>query len=187
MSMILDLVVVIVAVLCAYLGWRGGFAKAVIGFFGFFIALIGGYFLAPLLGKVLLPGIQSFFDSKAEDSFLGIVGGFDLTATVVANVLAFGILFIALNILIFVVKLIAKGIFKLPVLKQADKLLGLLLGIVKGYFLVSVVSLIMFTFSEFLIRVFDGLTPEMFTSSVIASWFYEHNIFKFIMELGSKL
>ena len=185
--MILDLIVVIVAVLCAYFGWRGGFAKAVIGFFGFFIALIGGYFLAPLLGGALLPGVQSFFDGKEDGSFLGIIGGFDMTATVVANVLAFGILFVALNILILIVKLLAKGIFKLPVLKQADKLLGLLLGLVKGYFLVSVVSLIMFTFSEFLIRVFDGLTPEMFTSSVIASWFYEHNIFRFIMEMGSKL
>ncbi len=185
MSMVLDVLILLIALLCAYFGWRGGFMKAVISFFGFIIALVGGYMLSPHLGNLLLPSIQKFFENESEDSFLGIIGGFDITSRIVSNVMAFGILFILLNILIFIVKIIVKNIFSLPVLRQADKLLGCLLGVILGYLFVSVASILLFTFSEVLIRAFDFMNAEMFEGSVIARWFYEHNIFEFIMKIGA--
>ena len=183
--MILDLTMIAVAFLCAYLGWRGGFVRTVISFFGFFISLIGGYLLAPHLAGALMPKVQSYFDGKDDSSFLGILGNSPMSASVLSHIIAFGILFLGLNILILIIKLIAKSVFSLPVLRQADKLCGLLLGLVLAYLFLIVASVLLFTFSELLIRAFDGISAEMFEGSVIARWFYENNIFKFLIKLGS--
>ncbi len=179
--MILDIIVLALAFLCIYGGWRGGFAKSVITFFGFFIALFGGYLLAPQLGKYLLPVIEEHFLSEANGTLSGTIKNFDVSAEVAADVLAFGIIFICINLLIHLIKILIKVVFSFPILKQADKLMGLVFGVVTAYLFINVVSLIMFTFSEVLIRAFDNIGVEMFEGSVIARWFYENNIFYFIM------
>lgn len=182
MSMLLDIIILGVAALCVYSGWKGGFAKSVITFFGFFIALFGGYLLAPRLGVYLLPLIEEHFESEANGTLAGSIKNFNITAEVAADVISFGILFISINLIVFLIKLLVKVVFSFPILKQADKFAGFLFGIVTAYLFVNVACLLAFTFSEVFIRSFEGVTAEMFEGSVIARWFYENNIFYFIMD-----
>lgn len=181
MSMLLDIIILAIAFLCIYFGWRGGFARSVITFFGFFIALFAGYLLAPKLGVYFLPLLEEHFISEANGTLTGSIKNFNITAEIAADVIAFGIIFICVNVLIHIVKIIIKVVFSFPVLKQADKLAGLIFGIAAAYLFVNVACLLAFTFSEVLIRASDTIGAEMFEGSVVAKWFYENNIFHFIM------
>ena len=172
-----------VIVLCAVINRYQGFFRSVLSLFGFFIALIGGWLLSPFLAVYIEPRIAEYFESEANGTLSGVIVGFNVVSGSAARILAFGALFILLSVLILVLKIVAKFVFKLPVLKQADKLLGLILGIIIGVLMAYVLSILAFTFSEVLIRSFDSITPEMFEGSVVAKWFFEHNLFGFIMNL----
>lgn len=184
MSMILDLAVIAIIVLCAVINRYQGFFRSVLSLFGFFIALIGGWFLSPYLAVYIEPRIAEYFESEASGTLSGVIMGFDFVAESVARILAFGVLFVLINVIVLVLKLVAKIVFKLPVLKQADKLLGLIFGIIVGVLASYVFSILAFTFSEVLVRSVDWVTPEMFEGSVVAKWFFEHNLLSFIMNLA---
>lgn len=184
MSMVLDLVIIAVIVLCAVINRFQGFFRSVLSLFGFFIALIGSWLLSPFLAVYIEPRIAEYFESEASGTLSGVIAGLDFVSGTAARVLAFGVLFVVLSLVIMILKIVAKVVFKLPVLKRADKLLGLILGIIIGVLMAYVISILVFTFSELLVRSVDSITPDMFENSVVAKWFFEHNLFSFIMNLA---
>ncbi len=89
---------------------------------------------------------------------------------VVFELLARGALFVILILGFFVIKLIIPVILKLPVIKQADKSLGAVAGILNGvialYVLMLVVSIVM-SISEI------SWLKDAADSSIAYEWFYE--------------
>lgn len=92
-----------------------------------------------------------------------------IIATVIGYVLLFIIAFVVLTIVIFIVDKVAK----LPLLKTADKILGLVLGAVSGILAVMVVSVILGALlgalgqgdvveNSFMLKLFSGLRGLLF-------------------------
>ena len=182
--MVLDLVICGIVLLFLIINWHLGFFRSLISFFGFFIALFCGWAFSPYVARAIEPEITDYFkESETVNTLIGRIPGFEITGSAAASVLAFGIVFIAVTVLIWIIKILSVFVFKLPVLKQMDKALGLLLGAIVGILFASVISILAFTFSEVLIRSAESITPEMFEGSVVAKWLFEHNLFKFIMNL----
>ena len=108
----------------------------------------------------------------------------EITAQIISRVLAFALIFIAISILVAIIKAVARKLFEFPVLKQADRLVGMLLGIASGYFALSVLCLVLFTASGVITDVVDFINPSTFEDSLVARWIYEHNILGFILKLA---
>ena len=185
MSMVLDLIICGVIVLSVFINWWRGFFRSLISFFGFFIALFCGWVFYPPVAELIEPKLEGYFEGTgAIETLSNSLRGFEIDARIAASVLAFGAVFLAVTLIILIVKIIMYFVLKLPVLKQMDKALGLMLGLVVGILFASVLSILAFTFSEVLIRSVESITAEMFEGSVVAKWLFEHNLFKFIMNLS---
>jgi uncharacterized membrane protein required for colicin V production len=91
---------------------------------------------------------------------------------IIINIISLILLYIVIRIAFIFLKAILKGIAKLPVFRQVDRLAGFILGLVEGlltvYILLSVLTL--FNASPKFAKVFAAIE-----SSMIAKFFYENN------------
>lgn len=143
------------------------------------VAVSGAAGADAILGSLPLPGFfkESMLEKMPAPSELinmkAIIDsvGEELTGIVLA-VISLIVLYIVLSILFSFAGIILKGISKLPVFKQIDKLGGILLGAVQGFLAVYVICavLVLFNANTHLASVFNALD-----NSLYAGWFYENN------------
>lgn len=124
--MIIDVAFLIILLIFFLLGYRKGF---VFEFFGIFIILLSVY-----LSNILYPFIMEFFK---ED-----------TTTYLDNIKVFAGIAVVLFIILFIVLNIFKRFLKLIKLKRLDNILGGILGIVKGSFLVFIIFVVLLLVSK---------------------------------------
>ncbi|MDP4092377.1 MAG: CvpA family protein [Bacillota bacterium] len=96
----------------------------------------------------------------------------DALATVAVDVISLILLYVLVRVGMVFFKYVLKGISKLPVLKQIDKLGGFVLGGVEGLLAIYVVCAILTLFqaSPGFRHIFESLD-----NSLIAGYFYQHN------------
>ena len=118
-----------------------------------------------------IPNLAELFDpSKIMDAISSNLAG------VVISVASLILLFIAARIVLAFLGFVFKGIAKLPVFKQMDKLGGFIFGALEGFLTVYVICAVLTFFnaaSQFK-AVFDAIE-----SSTLAKFFYQNN---FIMQ-----
>ena len=183
MGFIPDIIIIAVAVMSAYLGWKSGFAKNLVSFLGFFISLFGGFVLSPHLAGAILPVIQDVL-SKNSAMPEDILAGADLESVkMMAEILAFIIVFALVTVVVVIVKALIQKLFKYPTLKKADKFLGMTLGLSLGVIIINVLCFGVFTAFSIMGELYQSATPEMLENSIIAKWIYEHNILGFVLKL----
>jgi len=93
-------------------------------------------------------------------------------AELVIDVISLVLIFIIIRIVLIIVRFILKGITKLPVFKQIDKLGGLALGALEGFLAVYLLVTIIMLFHT--LPQFAGIFKAI-NSSAIARFFYEKN------------
>ncbi|HEX3029272.1 MAG TPA: CvpA family protein [Clostridia bacterium] len=93
-------------------------------------------------------------------------------AGVVVDIISLALLYILVRVILIFARFILKGISKLPVFKQIDKVGGFLLGGVEGLLTVYILFAILTLF-----RTSDQLKGffEAVSSSAVANFFYQHN------------
>lgn len=186
MSMLLDVIVLAVLALCLFINTKRGFVKSLLDFIGCFVALICAYLAIPFLKPMLEPPIHNLLERyDGSDGSLSELLETDITAEIIAEVTAFAILFVLLTVIVRLATLLIDRIFRLPILKQANKTLGFLLGLAIGVFYAQLLSIFFFTFSEILIASQDWITREAFEGSVVARWMFDHNLFKMLFSLNA--
>lgn len=184
MSMLLDVIVLAVLALCIFINTKRGFVKSLLHFVGFFVALICAYLIEPMLSPILEAPIAAALNSyDGSSGSLSDMLHMDITAEIIATVASFAILFVVFSVIVALATWLVDLIFRLPVLKQANKLLGFILGLTIGIFYAQLLSIFFFTFSEFLIASQDWVTREAFEGSVVARWMFDHNLFKMLFSL----
>ena len=94
-------------------------------------------------------------------------------ATVVCGIIGFIIVFVIVYVLLQVVKNVLKIASKLPIIKQADKLGGIAIGLVEGVLFVLLILLIVSMFSS--VQGMKGVI-EAVEESTLARFAYENNI-----------
>jgi uncharacterized membrane protein required for colicin V production len=97
--------------------------------------------------------------------------GDELTRMVISVVSLIALYFI-LRIVLSFAGLILKGVSKLPVFKQIDRMGGFIIGAIQGFLAIFIVCavLVLFNANQALAPVFTALDGSMF-----AGWFYENN------------
>ncbi len=125
---IIDIVLCLIFILCVGYYYRKGFARSILEFFSFFAAGVITKIYYSDVAQFLLDN-TSFFDG-------------DTFPEQKARMVSLVALFIGASILIkFLISLIDR-FFKLPLIKTANKALGLLIGILCGFLLVTGICLV---------------------------------------------
>lgn len=132
-----------------------------------------------IMDKLLLPDfIKDLFVTGKSNDYVEAAGEISTQiSTLIINILSVLLLFIVIRLALVLVKYILTGITKLPVLKQLDKVGGLILGALEGSLVVYVIMaiLMLFNSAEFFAKIANEIE-----SSVVAKFFYEKNL---ILEL----
>lgn len=96
----------------------------------------------------------------------------------ISNAIAFIIIFIVIIILTKVAEIFAGALTKLPILKQSDKLLGVIVGLVKGLIAVFVFCLVVRGFSGLLTPADTTFEEGVLNKTIVFKLFYNFNPFQ---------
>ena len=161
MGLIIDGIIVIFILLSAFLGYRKGIITLGIQLVAFIVALIIGLILyRPIAGIVinstqidenLQSTIQANIDDMEENNDNSIVNGIveqgsrEITINIIYGVTLL-ILFIIARIVLIFISALANIVAKLPILKQFNKIGGVIYGVLRGmiitYAILMIVSLV---------------------------------------------
>lgn len=120
---IIDIVLCLIFVLCVGYYYRKGFARSLLEFFSFFAAaVVTRVYYGDVAGFILEN--TSFLDSDAFS---------EQKARLISMIL----LFVGASIIIKLLIGLIDRFFKLPLIKTANKALGLLIGVLCGFLLVT--------------------------------------------------
>ncbi len=135
-------------------------------------------------------GVSSVITTASENGASGTdaaksVADFIATpvSTTISNIIAFTLIFFAALILLSFVTFIVDKIFKLPVLDSANKLLGLIFGIIEAILICWVLALIFSVLNTSL----EAVAPKYFNTavvdnSIILKFFSSYNILGMIKD-----
>lgn len=106
------------------------------------------------------------------------------TASLLSSALAFVLLFVGVYLVLSLITALLDLIFRLPVLKTANKLFGIVFGAAEAFLLVSVMSILL----SALVTSLGAIEPNLFGASVIehtviCKFFAEHNPIKQIYDV----
>jgi len=182
MSLILDLLLVAIIIICIIAYSRKGLISCLIGVGGFIFSLIGAKLLAPTVEGYIGPSVEKLIESKPTDSLSSVfeVFGALLEASSLSYVVSFAIAFVICSIALKIAEALLNLVFKLPLLKQINGALGALFGLLIGLFYSMVLSYALFAFAELLVKKVSWITPETFENSVVAKLLFEYNVFRFL-------
>lgn len=162
--MVFDIILLAIILICAYFGYKRGFVRTLCGLGSLILSAVVSLFLyddvAAFIKKSAVGGFitEKCFDSLAATDLQTLpeifrkgaaeaVGQLQNTAaenmahlviTIIAAIVTFVVVRLAVKLLFNIFNLVAK----LPVLKQFNRLFGLLLGILNGIFWLAVVTVI---------------------------------------------
>lgn len=183
MSMILDVLVIAVFAVCVFLYTKRGFIKGVLGLCGFFVALIAAALLRPLVAPIIVDVFNLHGFACGASGTLHDLLNVSFAPDALASVIAFFLLFVLFMVAVKLVTFLLDRLCRLPVLKQANRLLGCALGVVIGLLYAQLLSVLLFTFAELLVMSQDFITAEAFEGSVVARWMFDHNLFRMLINL----
>ncbi|MGN1095884.1 MAG: CvpA family protein [Eubacteriales bacterium] len=197
MSSVLDIILIAIVVLFAVIGAKRGFVKSVSGFVShiasFIITLIF-YKKAALLVKKL-PFIAAMITDIEMPEFSSGSGGFldkintvinyiissddisqtskavvnNLLADIISTIIAFALVFTCAILLMKLIFFLLGFITEAPVIKQANGALGLLFGILSGFFWAWIAANI---FGNILFPVLNAKWPDIFITHMLDSVIY---------------
>lgn len=129
--------------------------------------------------------VSQILDSTLSDDAVDSVSG-EIAKTIsrpLCNSAAFFIIFIISSLLVRIVASLLDGVFRLPVLKQANKLLGLVFGLLCALIFMMVVSRVFVCMLPWLSGLTDGkIGQDVLNGSHLLSFFSKYNVFKEIIK-----
>jgi len=196
MGIVVDLIIIAIIALSAFLGYRKGFVTLAIKFFAFIIAIAITFIIYKPVANVVInvtgidESIENAILEKANDIMTNEenetsnkmleeakTGILPQTAREIAvNIVTGGvvlILFIAVRIALKFVTALANIVAKLPIIKQFNEMGGLLYGVLRGVLVVYIAML--------LIGVVGQIDPQNsihqnINESYVGKMMYENNV-----------
>lgn len=165
MFVLLDVLAILLLAVIAFLGFKRGFVKTVLSSARLLLAILITY----LLGSHITAWVRNTFMEPSEGDLEEIAS--DALAVVVGYVLTFLLSFVIL----FVITWVLGKLLSLPVLKQCDKLLGFVLGLISGFVAACLFSTIIWV----LLKATGDL--DIYSRTTLVRFFKELNLFKFVI------
>ena len=129
--------------------------------------------------------VSQILDSSFSDNTIDAVSG-EIAKTIskpLCNSAAFFVIFIISSLLVRIIASVLDGIFRLPILKQANKLLGLVLGLLCALIFMMVVSRVFVCILPWLSGITDGkIGQDVLEGSHLLSFFGKYNVFREIIK-----
>lgn len=166
MFVLLDILMVALFAVVAFLGFKRGFVKTVLSSARLLLAILITY----LLGSHISSWVRNTFMEPSESSVENLAA--DALSVVIGYLLTFLLSFVILAVATWFLG----KVLSLPVLKQFDKLLGLVVGLVSGFVVVCLVSTLIWV----LLKAMDDL--DTYSKTTILKFFKELNLFKFVIK-----
>lgn len=135
-------------------------------------------FFVDILNRYSTVGeVEGFYNSGTGTSLTDISSFMaEPLARAIANVLGFLLVFVALILLLGLLTLILDKICKLPVLKSANKLLGIALGALLGLLFAWLIAAIIGGALPELSKAYpDAFDPKVMENSIVLKWLYNFN------------
>ncbi len=169
MSIVLDLVIVAILIVCAVRHYKLGLICSVFNAGKFILATILASVLTRPVGAIIKPTLGF----EASDAVLGML------SSIISFIVIFIAVIIASSVAIFFISKI-----KIPIITKFDKLLGLLLGLCIGIFSISLLSTVSYSVIEFISNVRqDADVMNIYHDSNVFKTVYDLKIFEFIRKL----
>ena len=199
-GLIIDIVILAIISLFAFIGYKQGLVKVAIKMVSFLIAIIVAFALFKPVSNVVINNTK--IDEKIENTIVEkitpegltkedkVEEGLNITTKIVdttnnsienishtftvklIEVVVFLLIFTIIRIALIFITALADAIAKLPILKQFNKAGGLIYGIIKGVLIVFVVFGILLLCEPLI----GPKTKDIIETSIIAKTVYNNNI-----------
>ncbi|MBE7031803.1 MAG: CvpA family protein [Ruminococcaceae bacterium] len=197
--MLADLCVIAVVAGFMYMGYKAGFMRSFVKIASYIVSIVISFFMYPVISDLLVKTpiyekmvelinqkyqlqplidvptdtfsvLANYIDKGVQAATVGIA---EAIAVLLVNILAFVIVLILSKLVIRIVGSIFKIFTKLPVIKQFNRLGGMILGGISGVLVLYLVCAVMFLFSP--LDPHSRIAFEI-EQSTFASEIYENNI-----------
>ena len=142
---LLDIISVVIIIFCVTRGCKKGFVKSFFSFVAHIGSLIGAFvFCKPLGVYISEKYLQGFLEEKltfldSAEKILKITEGIDFkTSEILGKIIAFVLIYIAICLACFILSKLFGPVFKLPILKQFNGLLGGAISFFKALFIIFI-------------------------------------------------
>lgn len=160
---------------------RRGFVASLVGFLRFWIASGIATLFSGRLGAILQPIIEKRLNIDTDGSFFSSLLQEVVSSGYLAKTFAFILIFIAASIVIKLVELIVNAMTKLPLVNFVNRMLGMAMGLIIGFFWVELIAFAAVSLVDYLNVSFSFLPEGTLHDTVVLQWLYEHNIFRWIV------
>lgn len=183
-----DIILVAVIAVFALRGAKRGFARSVVGMISTVLSIVVGALLyrgvsgiiySSPIGEAVRKGIESFLAENTSGVVSGLInmqGGLDVLTMLSVNAISFVVVIVLSKIIVSLIGGAVNIASRLPLIKQANSLMGMAVGILSGcvfcYIAAGVLSAMGANFPS-LIKIIEN--------SVIARLFYENNVITSIL------
>lgn len=201
MTLLIDIILIAILILCAIIGWKRGFLKSLGGFVSYIIAfavanklyrLLARFVIEiPFLKKMItdvamptLPEKATFLDKMkaifdyisanatvsdvdaSSEMVKAIINNYvaELIAALIGFIVIFAIIWIVLKLGLWLLELVVD---KTPVIRQANGILGSVIGLLCGLFWTWTVSNL---FVRFALPILNDKWPTIFVSEIADSF-----------------
>lgn len=166
MFVLLDILTILLFAVIVFLGFKRGFVKTVLSSAHLLLTILITYLLAPPV------------TSWVRDAFVGSPegGAEELASKALAVMIGYALTFVLSFVILTVVTWLLCKVLTLPVLKQCDKVLGILLGVLSGFVAVCFVSTMIWV----LLKITGDL--DTYSKTTLVRFFKELNLFKFVIK-----
>ena len=178
-----DIILALVIAVFALRGAKRGFARSVVGVISTVLSIAVSIFLyhgvaeiiyTSPIGETVRKGIEGFLAENTSGAMSGLInmqGGIDALTMLSVNAISFAVVIILSKIIVSFVAGTVNVAARLPIIKQANSLLGMAVGILSGcvfcYIAAGVLSAMGANFPSVI---------EMIENSIVARIFYENNL-----------
>lgn len=166
MFILLDILVVLLMAVIAFFGFKRGFVKTVLSAVRLLLAILITY----LLGPHITSWVRDTFMEPSEG------GAEQLASDALSVVVGYALTFLLSFVILAVILWLLEKVLTLPVLKQCNKLLGLLLGLVCGFAAACLFSTLIWV----LLKASGEL--NIYDQTTLLRFFKELNLFKFVIK-----
>jgi len=141
----LDLLIALILLVFAVGGYQHGFTKSLVRLVRFIASIAIAYLYYGPLAAFMIEHMA--WPAKLEEAIASnlpggaaVVASPHYLAVLIVSAVSYLLIYIAVSVLVTVVGSVLEGIMKIPVLREADKLAGIIAGLAKGALAAIVVS-----------------------------------------------
>lgn len=179
--MILDIILLAILIIFAFIGYKKGFASAILEMTSSILSILGAYYMTPSIREYVRSGTKIYDNLIPKANYATYLpSNFTnkITASIsnlIFSILIFLALFIFIKICLKILAITFKSDNKDNALSGTNKLIGLLFGFAKGFIVISILAMVMLPLSD---TFFPSLALDIkaqLNTSILGHILYENN------------